>query len=241
MITGLAVTGFFSLTQVRARNENNKGTRMKTRLSLPGVVLLLGIVCLHSGCMTAGRDFKYQNIAALELGRNRSTEYESTFGLPKAVNVKETADGKFESVSYRYLRVDSFGDPFLRALDLEYRNGVLNAYKYFSNFEADKTTVEIEQLKQIQRGASSKSDVLRVLGKPHGMARCPSHSGYFEDRCKSGAEVWNWTALVKRSITQMQGAQEVKSKARDMNNIFIVFDQAGVVKDLEWSQDKNLY
>ncbi len=93
-----------------------------------------------------------------------------------------------------------------------------------------------DQLNQVQRGTSKKNDVLQVLGKPYGMALCPSYNADFKDKCSKGMEVWVWTTMNKLStFGSAFGGQQV-----EMQNIFITFDKEGVVTDVESSQTKNL-
>ncbi|NUO10490.1 MAG: hypothetical protein HUU08_17845 [Candidatus Brocadia sp.] len=137
-------------------------------------------------------------------------------------------------VCYLYMYAD-MGYARSRLLDLEFRDGLLNSYHYISSFDEDKTMTNTEQLKQVQRGASKKSGVPQILGKPHGMARCPSHDFDFKDKCGKGAEIWIWTMMGKVStFGAAYGSAQVATY-----NIFIVFDREGVVTDMESSQTQN--
>ena len=101
---------------------------MRIPKSLKAGLPLMALVCLHCGCASVGRDFKYQNTASLELGVTRSSDYQATFGKPNAVETKDNSDGKFELVRYLYAYAD-MGTARSRLLDLEFRDGVLNALK----------------------------------------------------------------------------------------------------------------
>jgi hypothetical protein len=170
----------------------------------------------------------------LELGKTRSTNYQTLFGKPSAAEFKENVDGKFELARYVYAHAN-MGSARARILDLEFRDGLLNAFHYASSFDKDKTVMNSEQLKQIQRGSSNKSDVLRILGKPHGRALCPSYNADFKDKCGKGNEIWVWTAMNKLStFGAAYGGDQV-----EMHNVFISFDGNGVVTDVESSETRN--
>jgi len=207
----------------------NIPTTLKVTLPL---ALAVSMLC---GCASVGRDFKHQNTASLALGETRSSDYQTLFGKPNSVEVKDTADGKFELIRYLYAYAD-MGSARTRLLDLEFRDSLLNSYHYMSSFDKDKTVMNADQLQGIQRGTSKKSDVLQLLGKPHGMARCPSHDADFKDRCAKGAEVWLWTVVGKVStFGAAYGGDQV-----EIQNIFVVFDNEGVVTEVETSKTSNL-
>ena len=208
---------------------------MNIPTSLKLTFLLILLVCLQSGCASLGRDFKYQNTTSLKLGQTSSSDYQEMFGKPLAVKLKDTSDGKFELVRYLYAYA-GMGTARTRVLDLEFRDGVLNSYNYLSSFDKDKTVVNADQLKQIQRGVSRKNEVLQFLGKPHGMARCPSQHADFKDRCnRESEEIWVWTVLEKLStFGSAYGGAQIESY-----NIFIIFDKDGVVTEVESARTKN--
>src|SRR5262249_50363366 len=98
---------------------------------------LLGLLC---GCASVGPDFNYQNAPSLELGQTRIEDYQKMFGKPNSIEEKETADGRFELMHYVHAYAE-LGTARARALNLEFRDGVLNSYDYLSSFDKDKTTL----------------------------------------------------------------------------------------------------
>ncbi|HEY5909985.1 MAG TPA: hypothetical protein VJA21_05215 [Verrucomicrobiae bacterium] len=205
---------------------------MFSLLKLTGLTAMVaGVAC---GCASVGKDFKYQGAGSLELKQTRSSDYQALFGKPNSVEMKETSEGKFELVRYLYAYAD-MGSARSRVLDMEFRDGTLNSYHYLSSFDKDKTTVNADQLKQIQRGVSKKEDVLQLLGKPHGKALCPSYDADFKDKCGKGAEIWLWTVMGKASTFGVAyGGDQI-----EVHNIFVIFDKDGVVTEVESSQTKN--
>lgn len=207
---------------------------MNIALCLKVTVPLGVLLCLASGCANVGRDFKYQGAGSLELGQTRSSDYQAMFGKPNSVELKSTADGKFELVRYLHAHAN-LANARVRLLDLEFRDGVLNSYQRLSTFDQDKTTVLPDNVAQIQRAVSKKDDVLRTLGTPHGKARCPSYHADFKDKCSKGTELWVWTGMDKVSTL---GATYGGAKP-GIQSIFVVFDKDGVVTAVESSQVKN--
>jgi hypothetical protein len=196
---------------------------MKTKIIyLPLLFIISSIVI--SGCASAGHDFKYDGPASLHLGQTRGSDFQALFGKPASVTTKKSSDGEFEVNSYVYAHAD-MGTAKARALTLESRNGVLNAYQFVSSFDKDKTSVTPDQLKQIQRGVSTKDDVLKVVGEPHGKALCPSSLGEFKDRCSKGTEVWVWTMMMPM-VTFGSHQPQIAS-------IFVTFDEKGIATELE--------
>jgi outer membrane protein assembly factor BamE (lipoprotein component of BamABCDE complex) len=206
---------------------------MMIKPCLKVTIPLIALAGLLSGCASVGRDFKYQNTTALELQKTRNSEYQTMFGKPSSIEVKDTGDGKFELVRYLYAFAD-LGSARSRLLDLEFRDGLLNSYQYLSSFDKDKTTTNAELLKEIKRGESKKEDAIRILGQPHGRALCPTQRVDFKDKCGQGAEVWVWTGMGKVSTfgAAYGGAQP------EMQTIFVTFNKEGVVTNAEASQTK---
>ena len=195
-----------------------------------------------SGCTGTGRDFQYSGPASLQLGQTRRSDYKVTGGIqqnkvmdavPQNVTKVNNGDGNFEIVKYDYVLAD-LSTARERALILEFRNGVLNAYEYISSFDHDKTTITADhaQLEKIQRGISTKKDVLAIMGEPHGKGLCPSMLSSFEDKCAKGIEVWAWGAMKpfsSRGIPFGGGGQF------EMSNVIVTFDSKGIVTDVESS------
>lgn len=195
------------------------------------IVLMAGIL-VQGGCGHYGQNIPYQNVAYLRLGQTSVSQYPQMFGKTNAVVVQETADGKFEMVQYLYISAD-MSTAYSRLLELEFRDGALNSYNYASSFEEDKTVVNASNFEEVKRGVSKKDDVLGLLGKPQGIARCPSCVPFYKDRCAKGIEVWSWTTMGKLSV--MSGTY---ADNEDPRIISVVFDKDGVVTDIESVQVK---
>jgi outer membrane protein assembly factor BamE (lipoprotein component of BamABCDE complex) len=194
---------------------------------------LLIAVSVLSGCASVGHDFKTANVSSLQLGQTRDTEYQAMFGKPSAHLITKNSDGSFDAVRYVYAYAD-MGSARARALEMEFRNGVLNAYNYVSSFDKDKTSVTADQMQKIERGVSKKDEVLRILGNPCGKALCPCYLAPFKDKCGKGTEIWTWTAMEKLStFGHAFGGDQIQS-----STLIVAFDKAGVVTEVESEQTK---
>ena len=202
--------------------------------------LLLGTLCIAmifstSGCVGYFGHLKYPSNTTLELGKTRNTDYLTMFGKPFSVEVKETKEGTYELVHYqrtiKYLMLTTTYR--FRALDLEFRDGVLNAYYFISTIDGERTAINIEQLKKIQQGLSKKSDVLTMMGKPNGMGSCPNYIAAFKDKCDKGAEIWTWELRGEEVVTGGLFLGDPIEK-----HVFIAFDKNGFVTNVEFSQKK---
>ena len=192
------------------------------------VVILIFLSMYVCGCASVGRSFKYENIQQLQLGEFKIADYQSVFGKPKNVSNTSNKDGKFTSVRYLYAYAD-IGTARARLLDLEFKNDVLNGYNYLSSFDKDKTEFNTESVNQITVGKSKMVDVINILGKPHGKARCPSTLADYKTRCEEITEVWSWATMEKMTTL---GKHESKTIT-----VFISFDSDGIVSDIETTED----
>ncbi len=221
-LTGAALHGFVLQAQ-----ETPKGTRTmkgsKTQLATITIIFLIFL----GGCASVGKEFNYQNLSSLELGKTSSSDYVSMFGDPTNVEVKQTSDGKFELVGFVYAHAN-VGTAKVRELNLEFRDGLLNSYAYASSFKEDQTLVDLDRLSEIERGTTLKGDVVILLGEPDGKARCPSESAWSEGKCSFGTEMWIWHGMNRLStFGSTFGRAQLSTK-----NAFVIFDDAGVVVEL---------
>jgi hypothetical protein len=196
----------------------------------PMAPMLLMLVV--TGCASAGHHFNYAAADSLELGQLQSSEYRKVFGeKPTALLTRTTSDGKFEIARYTYAYAD-MSTAESRVLILEFKDGNLNAFEHLSSFNCDKTAALVDDADQIKEGLSTKDDILRILGKPNGKAKCPSLLQDFKSLCDKGVEVWNWQAMKKLSTwVAAYGGGRAK-----VNSISVVFDANGIVLEIETNE-----
>jgi len=195
-----------------------------TRLSHLVLAVMVAISC--AACASVGRDFNYTNVPSLEIGSLKSEDYHDIFGKPRNVQMTVNSDGKFEDVRFIYAHAN-IASASSRVLDLEFRNGKLNAWLYISGFDEDRTAVDLAGTDKIKKNVSTKSDVQALLGKPHGKAHCPSLLFDYKDRCHA-ADIWAWGA-VNKLVTLGRNPTETST-------IYILFDDNSIVTEIETVQ-----
>ena len=195
-------------------------------------MMIAAAVLSLGGCASVGHDFQYQSKDSygrdtLELG-TPSAKYATMFGEPVNTMTNDTVDGKFKLIRYQYASAN-LATARSRLLDLEFRNDSLNSYIYISSFDDDKTIANTEQLSQVKRGTSKNSDIFKILGKPQGMALCPSTHPDFKDKCNKGTQIWKWVVMEGLStLGSSYGAKQIEERI-----ISISFDKDGVVTDVD--------
>src|SRR5687768_259142 len=115
---------------------------MKTQVFRIGSLLSVLLSCLLCSCATGGRKFNHSEVRSLSLGALTPAEAQQKLGKPSVTTTKVTKDGTFELFRY-VLAQRGFGTVRARALDLEFRNGQLNAFLYGSSFDEDRTSTDI--------------------------------------------------------------------------------------------------
>lgn len=154
------------------------------------------MVIITIGCATAGKEFNYARRSDLIIGKTTQSDAEKIFGEPVKSSSVSNEYGDFKVLQYVYAYADPTGAK-ARALNVEFRNNLLNAHIYNSGFPEDSTVFNIEALSQIIRGVSNKTDVARIMGEPSGKALCPTSFADFKAACENGTEVWAWVYTQK--------------------------------------------
>jgi hypothetical protein len=187
--------------------------------------ILFSILLLLNGCASVGSNFHYENISRLEIGKFQIKDCQSVFGEPHKVAKETNKNGQIDVKQYLYASAN-LGTAKARVLVLEFLNGNLNAYNFVSSFDEDRTLVDSDKLGHISPGNSKKNDVLKMLGKPNGIGRCPSILQDYKDKCSDSkvAEIWVWSSS-RKIVTLATG-----NKNQGSSNVFISFNSNGVVK-----------
>lgn len=153
---------------------------------MPGKrVLLIFILLLLAGCV--GRDFTRPAPDSLRLGQTTWPQVAERYGKPFKQSVS-TLDGidiateiyAYGSLSASHHRAKINSDGAARKLELKFHNNILVGYVYSSSWAEDHTDFDETKSAEIIQGVSTKTDVLRRLGKPSGYYIYPmieSHSG----------------------------------------------------------------
>jgi hypothetical protein len=187
---------------------------------------LMAGTALLSGCAGLGHGFNYNAVANLELRKTQVSDCAAIFGAkPNATSEVTTADGKFETERYQDVGVDTVVDRACIVV-LEFKDGSLNAFTQLSNLDNEQNLVLIENASQVKIHASTKADVLRILGIPNGKALCPSLLSKSE--CEKCVEVWCWQSM--GTISKFAFANGYKPETK---SIVVSFDKDGTVSNIE--------
>lgn len=181
-------------------------------------------------CVTEGTKFTLPNTDKLQLAKLQVTNCIALFGKPTEIGTEKMAGASY--VFYKYddalIRPLSVSE---RVLDLEFKDGKLNGYFFWSSFNKDKTIIDTKNLDKVQDGVGrlSKEDVLNMLGNPNAKALCPTMIDEFKENCATNSEVWGW---------YMHGETGFEPAVFDSSHIFVWFDASGRVSSVESSERK---
>jgi hypothetical protein len=100
---------------------------------------------------------------------------------------------------------------------LEFKDGLLNGYLYWSSFAEDKTHAHLSNINKLRIRESTKNDAMLLLGKPHGKFLCPTTFAHVKVKCDKASEIWFWNEL----------------RTDNMRRIVVSYDQDGKVIDIE--------
>jgi hypothetical protein len=189
------------------------------------------LVCLLSACATGPQRHSFTDTAALVLGKTTPEECRVLFGDPKSTHADTGGEGRTET--YLYIRTSNRGSrTFARALSVEFKDGALNGYFSSSSFPADRSTFSSANLAKIKWAASTKDEVLNLLGKPAGTSRCPT-TLWIGSKCKrTGREIWVYEDL---HPVPLLGPPLIKN-AFTGSVVLLVFDEHNLVTDMTSSE-----
>jgi hypothetical protein len=190
------------------------------------LIALIAIVIVIASCATVGRNFTYSNVELLQIGATKVSEYEALFGKPKNSKTLTTSNGTFDIVQYVYASANPSG-AVARALNLEFRESILNSYIYNSGFEEDSTDFNFDAVGEIKIGEFSENDVIKHMGSPNGKGYCPTELINYKGDCKEGYKIFLWVHTGK---SKGYDTSTIKSK-----NAMVVFDENGKVIDIQSS------
>ncbi len=144
-------------------------------------VLLLCI--LLTGC--AGTNFVRVTDDTLVLGQTTSEQVVARLGAPYREGVITKNDQQIKAASYAYASAGGEGAAEgvtpARGQGFFYSNNKLVGYEFSSSWKEDSTNFDGGKVSQIQRGKSTRSDVVRLFGNPGGKATYPMIPNKDED------------------------------------------------------------
>src|SRR2546428_5723092 len=135
------------------------------------------IVCLLApaiaGC-AGGREFVRPNTSELILGETTEQDVRQRMGDPRRQGTLVKNGETLTTLAYSYaLAYPYVDDVKMRAMGFYFLRGVLAGYEFTSSFKEDKTRFDEGKISHIQRGQSTRQDVVSLLGQPTGMYGYP--------------------------------------------------------------------
>lgn len=133
---------------------------------------LLGLAMLLVGCVSAGRDFQRPASQELVLGKTTYAELSQRLGPARSQSVSRVNDADLDMVNYGY--AESGGRALVsgvtpgRNLMFYFHKGVLVGHEFVSSFANDATDFDEGKIDAIQKGKTSRAQVIAMLGQPVG-------------------------------------------------------------------------
>lgn len=131
--------------------------------------LLTLTALLLAGC-AGGSHFVRPDEDALVLGKTTEQEIRQRMGEPRRYGTTLRNGESMTTLSYGYaVAVPYVDDVKTRAMGFYLLRGVLVGYEFTSSFEEDKTRFDDAKIPQIQRGQTTRQEVIALLGQPGGI------------------------------------------------------------------------
>jgi hypothetical protein len=191
-------------------------------MRVDGAWLVCGLAALGLSC-TSPPDLALRNLEALELGRSGRAQYEALFGEPRAARVVVLPSGIHDVALYGHA-FEGFSGTCMRMILIELRNEVLNGYVGGSSCEEDQTRVSLEATAALVhgKGTLSMEAAIARMGKPSGIAKCPSYFGY-QRLCEGATDLRAWIEVPTQALFggRLRAAITLAS-----------FDSEGILRDV---------
>ena len=134
---------------------------------------VLALLILMFGCATVGKNFSSDGVTKMSIGNTTENEIFDAFGEPFKRQSRSENGIQYQLLVYAY----AIGTPDsgkARQLDVEFTNGLLNAYLFHSALEGDSTDFDIDARSKLNEKKVNQSDVTSLMGRPHGEIHFPS-------------------------------------------------------------------
>ena len=204
-------------------------------------VVLLAL--LIAGC--SGKNFARPAPGAFELGKTTQTEIVAAYGEPTAqrttVATEERPDlvrgrldgavvaGSYANLTYEHVdRTTSLlvpSQPYSKALNFIFWNGALVGYNFISDFSADSSNFDEARINAIEKGRSTRIDLIGVMGsEPTGRRIYPLVQ-------YPGEEVFIYAYV---TLTGHPGAGPAH---RQVKRLEVLFDASGTTVDYRFTSE----
>ncbi len=187
------------------------------------IILLFLFTTLSAGIVEAGSDFNYKYNDRLKLNETTLDLVTEYFGTPSERYDINTSVAQYVVLRFYMANIKLFTGK-ARLTYMQFKNGVLNAYVYGSNYNRDKTKFDFQKAKEVKVGQSLE-EITELIGKPTGKSNCPVNTGQFSGFCQKGKYTWLWFYAKKQGIVDLEHAKA---------NAFLVgVDKNGIAVEIE--------
>jgi hypothetical protein len=187
---------------------------------------IIGIFAiLLVGCVSVGSEFVRVPNDALLLGHTTYQQLVDRFGplekKKKSIKVKNGVEFIVESGTYGYAAVNLLSKKSLESLvyqeqSFDFIDDKVVGYNYSSSRKEDSTDIDLAKAAKIKKGESTYSDIVRLLGPPHGKSIYPYTTNTNE-------EVLHYNHLRIKRTTEVNA-----------NGLKVELNQQGVVTNIEF-------
>lgn len=185
------------------------------------LLLLIPVFAVYAVELGAPYNYKYNH--KLQLDQTTVQDAIAQYGTPREryhVNSQ-----LYSYVFLRYYSTDlSLFSGKARMSYLEFREDILYAYITVSSFDNDSTNFSYTKSKEIKVG-DSIDEVVKRIGEPSGMGKCPMNTGKFSGFCKDGEYTWMW---LYAKTNGMMNSDKLHAKA-----FLVGVDKEGKVIEIE--------
>jgi len=202
--------------------------------------VVAGLSLLVGACHSYGKDFVRPDTSSLVLGQTTVAEAIVKIGPPTSQSVQHNLNpanslpayeskesgfkqssltGTVHLLSYSYLYTESPGvivgpsSTNSRRLALLFWNDRLSSYSFESSFEADSTNFDEAKLGQFVSGQTTRSDVVKELGRPTG-------ESIYLTGAKKGMRTLTYVSYRRETKGWIAGARETSISRKTARLVF---------------------
>ena len=186
---------------------------------------------LFTGCAgTSGTNFtQVASEDSLALGRSTPEQITGNLGKPMYEGTITKNGQIINTFSYAYANTSgeavSTGAIPVRSQGFYFASGKLVGYEYTSSWKEDSTDFNTANVAQIKKGASSRNDVVRLIGKPTGKYAYPMIAD--NDGNEAVVYVYTQTSGSAGSLTRASSLKTYQKK------LVVTLNKQGIVTDVD--------
>jgi outer membrane protein assembly factor BamE (lipoprotein component of BamABCDE complex) len=191
------------------------------------VAITLAATLALAGC--AGTNFVRPDAAELRVGQSSYAQVIARMGQPRSTGQVLKNGETLKTITYAYAATG--GEPLeagvipARAMSFFFRADTLVGQEFVSSFKADNTNFDESKVSKIEKGKSTRADVLALMGKPSGTYAKP-----MVKEPAGEAIGYNYVATSGSAFTGLKSFRK---------SLHVSFDANDIVSDVEFSSSGN--